>query len=397
MGRPLGTNGELIPIPRSGFFGEEIERIETPLNPNNPNKKIKIKFSNFYDLIKYCLQQQINLDTALDPQSYKPPKGKLQNPEYERDSEKSLLTNEQPDTDKKGKKRELVIGKDVHINSFLVEQQYSFQVVRRLEYLFPAGEMADSEIDKSLLIPGQKGNIKIHNLIHFLEVLTQYINATLGNPREEITVRDVNPAIPGDQGDTVKALSISELLRELMKFQMDTAGDVDALQGISLRNFRTSLANRVDLIQIGEQVEALFEDSGMLEEQQYIKVHLEGDPYAGQWKEGKGFEPNPKLDENTEEATEEVLSKTAKNFTMKVKVSRRSPKEKTDMRDLVRGLAEFVQRLFSVPVGGETGEAVGKLIENAKFKVKTDLALIRGSLEQAATASRNRTRKRKKG
>jgi hypothetical protein len=251
----------------------------------------------------------------------------------------------------------------------------------------------DAKIAKDLLVPGAKGDMKIHNMIMAYEVLLQYINATMGNPREEVVVKDANPAIKGDQTMTFKALSMSDLMRESIKFQIDTAGDLDALVNMSLRDFRTNLADRITNIQTAEMVTALFEDSGMVENQDYIKVNLEGDPYAGQWVQGKGFEPNPELDKNTEEATEKVLEATLKNFSIKIKVSRRDKSEKTDMRDLLRGLADFIQRLLSVPA---SGDAVNKLIQDAKFRVQTDMALIRENVKQAATASRNRTKKRKK-
>ena len=153
------------------------------------------------------------------------------------------------------------------------------------------------------------------------------------------------------------------------------------------------LAMRIQQVQIAAEVEALFEDSGMLEDQKYEKLELEGDPYGGHWIEGKGFQPSKDLDANTEEATEKLLQATLKNFTTKVKISRRDTREKTDMRDLLRGLADFIQRLLSVSAGDN---AIKELIENAKFKVKTDMALIRSQITKAASASRSRTKKRKK-
>lgn len=396
LGRQV-VNGKLVPIslPTKGFIGEEIERIETPIKNATKPTKIKIKFNSIYELLIYSLRQANNLDTALDPQSYKPPTGYLQNPKYSRDTETSLTKNNQPGTDKSGNKREFKINTDeeAKFSGFIQQQSYLFEAIKRLEYLFPSGELDDAKIAKGLLIPGQEGEIKIHNMIQAYELQMQYLNAILGNPREEVIVKDANPAIKGDQPMKFKALSISELMRESIKFQIDTAGDLDALVNMSLRNFRTTLANRITNIQIAEMTTALFEDSGMIEDQDYIKVNLEGDPYAGQWVKGKGFEPNPELDKNTEEATEKILEATLKNFTIKIKVSRRDKREKTDMRDLLRGLADFIQRLLSVPA---SGDAINKLVKDAKFKVQTDMALLRENVKQAATASRNRTRKRKK-
>ncbi len=395
LGRQV-INGKLAPISTTkGFIGEEIERTKTPIKDATKPEKIKIRFSSIYELLMYALKQANDLDTALDPQSYKPPTGYLQNPEYSRDSGTSLTNNRQPGTDKSGNKREFTINRDKEatFSGFIQQQCYIFEAVKRLEYLFPSGELDDAKIAKGLLVPGQTGEIQIHNMIQAYELQMQYLNAILGNPREEVTIKDANPAIKGDQPMKFKALSMSELLRESIKFQIDTAGDLDALVNMTLRDFRTNLADRITNIQTAEMVTALFEDSGMLEDQKYIKVDLEGDPYAGQWVQGKGFEPNPELDKNTEEATEKVLEATLKNFTIKIKVSRRDKKEKTDMRDLLRGLADFVQRLLSVPA---SGDAVNKLIKDAKFKVQTDMALIRENVKQAATASRNRTKKRKK-
>lgn len=398
LGRQLGPNGVMAQSKEKGFIGEEIERIKTPIeNPNNP-EKIKVRFTTVYQMLMYALKQNINLDTALDPQSYQIPTGKLQNPAYSRDSEHSLKSNDQPNKDKAGNSRELEINKDnaVKMSGFLQQQSYMFQMLRRFEYLFPPGELQDALIAKSLLIPGAKGDIKIHNMIMAYEIQMQYLNAALGDPREILTVKDANPAIEGDQPIEVRSLSISDLLRQNIKFHIDTGGDVDALVNLVLRDFRTNLANRLDQIKTAEMVQALFEDSGMLEKQEYVDVHLEGDPYAGQWVKGQGFKANPDLEKKTEEATEKVLRETMKPTEQRVKVSRRSKDEKTDMRDLLRGLADFIQRLLSIPSAGDAATAIDKLVESAKFKVQTDMALLRQNVAQAAAASRNRTKKRKK-
>lgn len=398
LGRQLGPNGVMAQSKEKGFIGEEIERTLTPIdNPNNP-EKVKVRFTTVYQMLMYALKQGIALDTALDPQSYKVPTGKLQNPAYSRDSEHSLKSNNQPSKDKAGNSRELEINKDdaVKMSGFLQQQSYMFKMMQRLEYLFPSGELKDALIAKSLLIPGAKGDIKIHNMIMAYEIQMQYLDATLGNPREILTIKDANPAIEGDQPIEIQSLSVSDLLRQNIKFHIDTGGDVDALVNLVLRDFRTNLANRLDQIKTAEMVQALFEDSGMLEKQEYVDVHLEGDPYAGQWIKGQGFKANPDLEKKTEESTEKVLRETMKPTEQRVKVSRRHKDEKTDMRDLLRGLADFIQRLLSIPSAGDAGKSIDQLVESAKFKIQTDMALLRQNVTQAAAASRNRTRKRKK-
>ena len=398
LGRKVGPKGVMVQSTEKGFIGEEIERIKTPItNPKKP-EKIKVRFTTVYQMLMYALKQDIALDTALDPQSFKIPVGQVQNPAYNRDSEHSLKSNNQPDKDKAGNDRELEINKDddVIMGGFLLQQSYMFKMLQRLEYLFPPGELKDAFIAKSLLIPGAKGDIKIHNMIMAYEVQMQYLDAALGNPREILTIKDANPAIEGDQPIEIQSLSISDLLRQNIKFHIDTGGDVDALVNLVLRDFRTNLANRLDQIKTAEMVQALFEDSGMLEKQEYVDVHLEGDPYAGQWVKGQGFKANPDLEKKTEESTEKVLRETMKPTEQRVKVSRRHKDEKTDMRDLLRGLADFVQRLLSIPSAGDAGKSIDQLVESAKFKIQTDMALIRQNVTQAAAASRNRTRKRKK-
>lgn len=398
LGRELGKDGLVPQTKKVGFIGEEFERVETPIkDPTNP-KKIKVRFTTVYELLMYALKQSNNLDTALDPQSYKIPTGKIQNPLYNRDSEQSLKSNNQPDKDKAGNKRELEINRDdaVKMSGFLQQQQYMFDALRRLEYLFPSGELSDALIAKNLLIAGAKGDVKIHNMIHAFETQMQYFSSTFGDPRELITIKDANPAIEGDQSIEFKCLSISALLRETIKFQMDTGGDVDASLNLLIRVFRTVMANRIDIVKNLEATQAIFEDTGMLENMDWLDLHLEGDPYAGQWKKGEGFQPNPKLEEKTEEATEQVLRATMIPGDVRIRVSRRSKDEKTDLRDLIRGLADFMQRLLSIPSPGDAANAIDKLVESAKFKVQTEMALIRQNVVKAASATRTRTRKRKK-
>jgi len=397
LGRPLSENG-LGPIPTKGFFPEETKRVKTPINPNNPNEEIKVKFTDYYQLAQYFLDQLIQEDVANDPRSFKRPEGFIQNPEYNRDSENSLKDNAQPDNDKAGKKRLLKINdkQGIYILSGAQQQQYIFEALKRFDYLFPLGELSDALIAKDLLIPGAKGDIKIHNMIMAYEIQMQYINAALGDPRQILSIKDANPTIEGDQPIEVRALTLSDWMRQIVKFQIDTGGDVDAAVNLMLRDFRTNMANRTDIVKIGEIAQALFEDTGMREQQNYIPLHLEGDPYAGQWVKGEGFQTNPDLEKRTEEATEKVLRETMKPTQIKIKVSRRHKEEKTDMRDLLRGLADFIQRLLSVPTGGDAAKSIEKLIESAKFKIQTDAALLRQNISQAASASRNRTKKRKK-
>jgi len=209
LGRPLSRNG-LGPITAKGFFPEETERIKTPINPKNPNERIKIKFTDYYQLANYFLDQLIKEDVANDPRSFKRPTGLLQNTNYNRDSGSSLTDNKQPEKDKSGNQRELELDKEIYIQSALQQQQYIFEALRRLEYLFPTGELNDAKIAKNLLIPGAKGDIKIHNMIQFQELFVQYINATLGDPRQILTIKDANPALAGDQPIEVSALTLAD-------------------------------------------------------------------------------------------------------------------------------------------------------------------------------------------
>lgn len=394
MGRPLDAKGNLIAIPKNAkFFGEPVERIKTPIKDINNPEKETIQFGNYYQLLMYGLRQQINLDVGIDPQSFVAPTGKVQNPAYQRDSEESLESNEQPEEDKAGNKRELELGEDFKINSLAQQQQYLFEALRRLEYLFPSGELADANFDKSLIIPGAKGELKIHNLIHFKEFLVQFLNATLGNPKIPIKIEDTNELKEGKQEATFNHFSISHMIRELYKITLESGDDINSLMETAIRNFRTNLANRIQIIQIAEMAQALVQDTGMLEDQVFIPVKLDGDPYAGKWKEGVGFEPDADLDSNTEEATEKLMKATLNNFEAQVKVIRRDERENADIRDLLVQVAEMFTRTSAIPA---TKEGIEKALEAARFKVKVDNALSRSQVKRAAAAKLSRTKKRKK-
>jgi hypothetical protein len=393
MGRPLGPQGQLIPIPENTYFNTEVERIKTPVeNSKEPEKEI-IKFNNFYELLMYSLSQQVNLDIAIDPKSFVAPAGKLQNPAYQRDSEQSLESNNQPDTDKLGNKRELEIGNEIKINSLSQQQQYIFEALKRLEYLFPSGELSDANFKKSLIIPGAEGKLKIHNLIHFQEFLVQYLNATLGNPKIPIKIEDTNAIKEGNQSATFNHFSISHMIREVYKLILESGDDINTIMETTVRNFRTNLANRIQIVQVAEMVQALVQDSGMLESQEFIPLKLEGDPYAGKWKPGMGFEPDGDLDSNEEKATEKLLKATLKNFQAEVKVVRRDNRENADLRDLLLQLSEMFIRSTSIPA---TKEGIEKALAIAKYKVKVDNALSRTQVKRAAAAKLSRTKKRNK-
>lgn len=393
MGRPLGPQGQLVPIPENTYFNTEIERVNTPIENIDEPEKIKIKFDNFYELLMYGVKQQINLDVGIDPQSFIAPSGKLQNPKYQRDSEESLKSNNQPDSDTAGNKRELEIGKDIKINSLVEQLQYVFDAIKRLEYLFPSGELDDAKFKKSLIIPGAEGELKIHNLIHFKEFLIQFLNSTLGNPKIPIKIEDTNAIKEGKQSATFNHFSISHMIREMYKLILESGDDINTIMETAVRDFRTNLANRIQIVQIAEMAQALVEDTGMLESQEFIPIKLEGDPYAGKWKRGMGFQPDTDLDSNTEAATEKLLKATLKNFEAEVKVIRRDKRENADIRDLLVQLSASSNRAFSIPA---TKEGVDKALAIAKYKVKVDNALSRTQIKRAAAAKLSRTKKRKR-
>jgi hypothetical protein len=394
FGRPLDAKGNLAPIVETTkFFGEPLERIKTPIeNIADPEKEV-IKFNNYYELQMYQLKQQINLDVGVDPQSFVAPTGKVQNPSYQRDSEQSLETNVQPDEDKAGNKRELQIGEDIKINSLAQQQQYLFEAVKRLEYLFPYGELADAKFEKSLIIPGATGVLQVHNLIHFKEFLVQFLNSTLGNPKIPVKVADTNALKEGNQEGTFNHFSISHMIRELYRVVLESGDDINALMETTIRDLRTNLANRIQIVQIAEMTQALVEDTGMLEEQVYIPVKLDGDPYAGKWKAGMGFQPDEDLDSKTEAATEKLMRATLKNFEAQVKVIRRDKRENADIRDLLLQLAEMFIRTTAIPA---TKEGIEKAVETARFKVRVENALTRSQYKRAAAAKLSRTKKKKK-
>lgn len=394
FGRPLDSKGDLIAIPPNAkYLGEPIERVKTPIEDiTNPEKEILV-FNNYYQLLMYNLRQQITLDTAIDPQSFVAPTGKLQNPNYQRDSEQSLENNTQPDEDKGGNKRELEIGEDIKINSIVQQQQYLFQAVKRLEYLFPAGELADAKFDKSLIIPGGEGELQIHNLIHFKEFLVQFLNATLGNPKIPVKIEDNNALKEGKQEATFNHFSISQMIRELYKIVLESGDDINSIMETTIRDFRTNLANRIQIVQIAEMAEALVQDTGMLEDQVFIPLKLDGDPYAGKWKKGVGFEPDADLDSNTEVATEKLMKATLNNFEAQVKVIRRDKRENADTRDLLMQLAEMFIRSTAIPA---TKEGIEKALATARYKVRVDSAISRSQHKRAAAAKLSRTKKRKK-
>ncbi|MEZ2250219.1 hypothetical protein [Microcoleus sp.] len=397
LGRQV-VNGKLQPITNvKGFLGEEIERVETPIKDPTKPKTIKLKFNSIYELLVYCLKQSNNLDTALDPQSYKPAEGNLQNPEYQRDTKHSLTNNRQPGNDASGRRREFKINKDKEVifRGFLQEQRYIFEAIKRFEYLFPYGEFSNFKIDKSLIVPStKKAEMQIHNTFHAFEVLFQYLNSSLGNPREEIHIGDTNPGKEGSQPITFTPFSVSHLMREIFKYLVDLEGDQDSQLNLSLRDFRTDLANRVQIIQIHEMVKALFEDTGMVEQQDFVTVKLEGDPYAGNFKNGE-FLPSEELDENTEEATEKLLAATLQNFEMQVKVLRRdNKKDPNDLRDVIIELYNKLVEQSGGTAGGD--DLIKKELEKAKFNVELDGALTRVNVKKAQAASSYKTRKKRR-
>lgn len=397
LGRQV-VGGKLQPITNvKGFLGEEIARIETPIKDPTKPKTIKLKFNSIYELLVYCLKQSNNLDTALDPQSYKPVEGNLQNPEYRRDTKHSLTNNRQPGNDASGRKREFKINKDEEVifRGFLQEQRYIFEAIKRFEYLFPYGEFSNFKIDKSLIVPStKKAEMQVHNTFHAFEVLFQYLNSSLGNPREEIHIGDTNPGKKGSQPITFTPFSVSHLMREVFKYLVDLEGDQDSQLNLALRDFRTNLANRVQVIQIHEMVKALFEDTGMVEQQDFVTVKLEGDPYAGNFKNGE-FLPSEELDENTEEATEKLLAATLQNFEMQVKVLRRDNiKDPNDLRDVIIELYNKLVEQSGGTAGGD--DLIKKELEKAKFNVELDGALTRVNVKKAQTASSYKTRKKRR-
>lgn len=302
-----------------------------------------------------------------------------------------------PDFDPKKSKDDGKIGlKSLKIETYLDLFRYFLESQIRMEMLFPIAQIRDSKISKRLIYPKASGEIQINDLIQLQELLLLYLNKTLGDPTASVIVKDADPTKEGDQPLTIENFDLSDMLRKLIRFSVDINSDIDLTNNFGKRTLYQLLSAMQVLVKNYELTEALFEDSGMTESQEIVKVKLYADPYAGGWKAGEGFDPNRVKIENTEANIESNLEAFLQETEIDVKVSRRAPSETTDVRDLLSQIGRYAAETAAQGKIPNTPEAIQAAIDKARFELQTDSAITRADVRQAASAGRVRTKRNTK-
>lgn len=299
-----------------------------------------------------------------------------------------------PNFDPKKSKDDGKIGlTNLKIETYLDLFKYFLESQIRLEMLFPIAQIRDSKISKRLIYPKASGEIQINDLIQFQELLLLYFNKTLGDPSGSVIIKDADPVKEGAQPLTIENFDISEMLRKLIRFSVDINSDVDLANNFGKRTLYQVLSAMQVLVQNYEMTEAIFEDLGIKEQQEYTKVKLYADPYAGGWKAGEGFDPNRVKVENTEANIEANLEAFLQEKEIEVKVSRRAKTETTDIRDLLNQIGRYAAETAAQSKIPNTPEAIQSAIDKARFELQTDSAIRRVDVRQASAAGRVRTKR----
>ena len=446
LGRQLGPNGVMAQSKEKGFIGEEMERIETPIeNPDNP-KKIKVRFTTIYQMLMYALKQANNLDTALDPQSYTPPikiskvwvdpiakqsekitvkslsellfilgsqserlERVIGTKEFTKDSEGKLrqsegnlgswLTGKNPDFAYPDPNDfwlnaddGIIKEKRLEVRSLTDAIRYVVEMGNRLERILPIAELKDSSIPKRWIYPGAKGQERVGNLIHLIELMVRSDDKHRGYWPVKVKVKDADPAIKGDQPVELEFHSQADVFRELFQFLIDMEGDGDMSSNFALRSaFQTCQLHQLT-VQNNAMLDAIVEYLDFKINKTKTSVPMPFNPFAGMSAEisdnvltalgiVEGAVMTPKIDSNKEKDIEALAPNILQNSLVVVDIV-----ECAEKKTLNESLLELLKHssAASAAVSERVSEsAIDRVVSAASLAQKVTSFLLRRDVASA--------------
>lgn len=187
-------------------------------------------------------------------------------------------------------------------------------------------------IAKELMYPDANGIEYHRSLGGVLEAIIRQIDRAVGKFPTTIKVKDANPAIKGDQSVELDIHSISDGIKAIAQYLIDTSGDVDAANNMQFRSMMTAGLVQQIVAVVDSKVEAIIDFLNIKTKYKTRKMPMAFDPTAGNTKkvgfgDTKIMEPL-KLSENTEQALERVMPAILRNIELPVRLVEYDEKDK---------------------------------------------------------------------
>lgn len=185
----------------------------------------------------------------------------------------------------------------------LQRSQYALmRMVRNMHDVLNPDDVKKSSVPKRWLYPGASGKEKIKDYPGLFRAVMLQADMN-GFVPFEVKIKDTNAAQKGNQGLNLKFNNLSASLKEITQYLIDTEGDVDAANnGIVRLAYTVGLIQQALAVQ-GQKLLNIEEFLGYEVQQEKATLPMLFNVLAGTT-DGK----KKKLDDNTEEATEDLMA-----------------------------------------------------------------------------------------
>ena len=279
--------------------------------------------------------------------------------------------------------------KRLEVRSLTDAIRYVVEMGNRLERILPIAELKNSTIPARWVYPGKKGQLKVGNFIHLVEYMFRADDRARGFWPQTVRIKDSNPAVKGDQKIELKFESQADMLREILKFLIDTEGDGDISNNFALRSAIQQCQMHQLTVQNNAMLDSIVEYMDFKIERTTTMVPMPFSPFAGHepnlfdkllTKLGFGNQQIPgSIDKNTEAAVEALFEGVLQNTEVKVPIIKAN--EKKSMSEALLELLKHVSAASAAVSERVSDGALKRLIESAgiaqaisRFLLKKDIA-----------------------
>ena len=280
----------------------------------------------------------------------------------------------------------------LEVRSIAEGVRYQIEALNRLERILPIAELKDSSLPKRWIYPGAKGQERVGNLIHLVELMVRADDKHRGYWPVKVKVKDADPAIKGDQPVELEFHSQADVFRELFQYLIDMEGDGDLTSNFALRSaFQQCQIHQLS-VKNNAMLDAIVEYLDFKVKQTKAVVPMPFDPFAGVDRndadvilqglgliEGVGL--TPKIDSNKEADIEALAPNVLRNTYIDVDIV-----EYEENKTLNEALLELLKHssAASAAVSERVSEsAIDRVVEGAGLAQKVAAFLLRRDVAKA--------------
>lgn len=278
--------------------------------------------------------------------------------------------------------------KEIKVNNII---EYLLAVAA-VSYKRAGYEQLPAELPKRLIYPNAKGEEKIDSLVELLGYQVKQLDRAVGYLPQKIRIADTNPGKPGNQPIEVEIHSITDALKEILQYLIDTEGDVDVTNNMLVRTLYELGFIHQGVVQADAMLDAICDHLDFKQRWKKVKVPFAFDPYAGT----KGFnkkEGNAGADAQTEEEIEKLLPQMLQNTDVDIRVLVND--EKKSLNDLLQDIKRDTAAAAAAVSEKATPERLDQLVAAAQMLVQLQGAIDRKNSRQALSGGDLRTDKKR--